>query len=124
MIYRLQRTLRKIRRWFSRSEWLIGILGLEKQNPANTKPGLVFIQIDGLSHTQFQAALKNNRLPFLQTLLIKEHYHLHNLYSGTPSTTPAVQGELFYGVKTAVPAFCFKSQNSAKVVRMDRYQAA
>jgi endonuclease/exonuclease/phosphatase family metal-dependent hydrolase len=124
MIYRLEKMLRKIRRWLSRSEWLIGILGLKKQNVANTKSGLVIIQIDGLSHNQFQAALKHKRLPFLQSLLLKENYHLHDLYSGTPSTTPAVQGELFYGVKTAVPAFSFKSQNSEKVVRMDRYQAA
>jgi endonuclease/exonuclease/phosphatase family metal-dependent hydrolase len=124
MIYQLEVMLRKIRRWLSRSEWLIRILGLEKHAATNTKPGLIIIQIDGLSHSQLQAALKHKRLPFLLSLLRKEHYHLHDLYAGTPSTTPAVQGELFYGVKTAVSAFSFKSQNSGKVVRMDRHQAA
>jgi endonuclease/exonuclease/phosphatase family metal-dependent hydrolase len=124
MIYRLEKMFRKVRRSLSRSEWLIRVLGLEKQDKTNTKPGLVIIQIDGLSHSQFQAALKHKRLPFLQKLLKNEHYHLHDLYSGTPSTTPAVQAELFYGVKTAVPAFSFKSQNSGKVVQMNRYQAA
>jgi endonuclease/exonuclease/phosphatase family metal-dependent hydrolase len=124
MIYRLEKMFRKIRRLLSRSEWLIRVLALEKQGETNSKHGLVIIQIDGLSHSQFQAALKHKRLPFLQTLLKDQHYHLHDLYSGTPSTTPAVQAELFYGVKTAVPAFSFKSQNSAEVVKMNRYQAA
>jgi len=124
MIYRLEKLLRKIRHTLSRSEWLIRILGLQKRSVANTKPGLVIMQIDGLSYSQFQAALKHKRLPFIQKLLLKEHYHLHDLYSGTPSNTPAVQAELFYGVKTAVPAFSFKSQNSDDIVQMNRYQAA
>jgi endonuclease/exonuclease/phosphatase family metal-dependent hydrolase len=124
MIYRLEKTFMKIRRLLSRSEWLIRVLALEKQGETNSEHGLVIIQIDGLSHSQFQAALKHKRLPFLQTLLKDQHYHLHDLYSGTPSTTPAVQAELFYGVKTAVPAFSFKSQNSAEVVSMNRYKAA
>ena len=33
-------------------------------------------------------------------------------YSGLPSSTPAVQGELFYGIKTVVPAFEFIDNNT------------
>ncbi len=35
-----------------------------------------------------------------------------------PACTPAVQGELFYGVKTVVPAFAFKDPDAKRIVRM------
>src|SRR5476649_2348992 len=92
---------------FNRSEWAILLLRLSRLDKANEKPGLVMIQIDGLSLTQFQRALQKGHLPFLNSLLQKEHYVIHPFYSGLPSNTPAVQGELFYGVKTCVPAFSF-----------------
>ncbi|MFT6897394.1 MAG: endonuclease/exonuclease/phosphatase family metal-dependent hydrolase [Paraglaciecola sp.] len=124
MIYRLEVYYRRLRRLFNRSEWMLSLLGLNKQAPTDSTTGLLIIQIDGLSHAQLNTALENKRLPFLHKLINKEHYQLHDLYSGAPSTTPAVQAELFYGVKTAVPAFSFKSRDSQQVVRMDRYQAA
>src|SRR6478752_7494658 len=37
----------------------------------------------------------------------REGYKMHNFYPGVPSTTAAVQAELFYGVRAAVPAFSF-----------------
>jgi endonuclease/exonuclease/phosphatase family metal-dependent hydrolase len=124
MIYQLEVGYRRLRRWFNRSEWMLSILGFNKQAATDHKTGLLIIQIDGLSHQQFQTALGNNRLPFMAKLISNEHYHLHDCYSGVPSTTPAVQAELFYGVKAAVPAFSFKSRDTHQVVRMDRYQAA
>jgi endonuclease/exonuclease/phosphatase family metal-dependent hydrolase len=123
MIYRLEVYYRNLRRWFNRSEWMLLLLGFKKQ-ATDSKTGLLIIQIDGLSKPQLETALENKRLPFLHKLINTEHYQVHELYSGAPSTTPAVQAELFYGVKTAVPAFSFKSRNSHQVVRMDRYQAA
>ena len=62
---------------------------------------------DGLSRAQFERALGNRRMPFLRRLMAREGYQVETLYSGLPSSTPGVQGELFYGVKTAVPAFAF-----------------
>src|SRR5690606_20469607 len=46
------------------------------------------------------------------------NYQLHTQYSGLPSSTPAVQAELFYGVKGAVPAFSFVDRDSGDIVRM------
>ncbi len=76
------------------------------------------VQIDGLSMTQFNRALQKGNLPFLQGLLIKERYLLRSFYSGLPSNTPAVQGELFYGVKGCVPAFNFMDRQTGRVVKM------
>ena len=111
-------SVRGARRWFSRSEWLIRLLRLTKTHGAAAEPGLVLIQIDGLSRPQLEQALVTGHLPFLAELLRKQKYTLHSLYSGLPSSTPAMTAELFYGVKGAVPAFSFYERSTKTIYRM------
>ncbi len=118
MILRLELLVRRIRRLISRSEQAIRLLSLSKSEEERLAPGIVMIQIDGLSHSQLQKALNKKKMPFLSRLLKKERYQLHSLYSGMPSSTPAMQAELFYGVKGAVPAFSFLDKKSGRIVRM------
>ncbi|MEA1922119.1 MAG: hypothetical protein U9N63_05630 [Pseudomonadota bacterium] len=80
MITRLAVFLRKIRIFFSRSEWAVRLLDLAASEETATEPGLILIQIDGLSHTQLNRALRAGRLPFVNKLLQKQHYHQHILY--------------------------------------------
>lgn len=110
--------LRKLRRWASRSYWAIRLLHLSKSEGTSTQPGLVLIQIDGLSLKQFQRGIKENNLPFLKQLIQKQKYKQYTHYSGLPSTTPAVQGELFYGVKGCVPAFHFVDHETCETFVM------
>jgi len=109
---------RKLRHWLSRREWSVRLLRLWKSPEPGDQPGLVLIQIDGLSRSQFEQALARGHMSFLRRLLEQEGYEIKTLYSGIPSTTPAVQGELFYGVKTAVPAFGFREKRTGQLVRM------
>lgn len=118
MIGRGEAWLRAMRRLLSRSEWSARLLGLSNSTETATEPGLVLVQIDGLSRRQLERAVKHRRLPFLRRLLENEQYELHTLYSGLPSSTPAVQGELFYGQKCAVPAFSYRDSATGGVVRM------
>ena len=53
MIVRLETLLRKFRRLFSRSEWMVRLLNLSEIKDGEAKQGLVMIQIDGLGLTQF-----------------------------------------------------------------------
>jgi len=76
------------------------------------------IQIDGLSRHQFEAAADGGRLPFLRSLVSRGQLELHSFYSGIPSTTPAVQAEIFFGIKTAVPSFEFMQRSSGRICRM------
>ncbi|WP_367870884.1 endonuclease/exonuclease/phosphatase family protein [Luteolibacter sp. Populi] len=82
------------------------------------------IQIDGLSRTQLERAVQSGRMPFLARLIKRGHFTLENFYSGIPATTPAVQGEIFYGVRAAVPAFQFLHRKSGKVLRMFEAESA
>ncbi|BCA79706.1 hypothetical protein AOP6_1493 [Desulfuromonas sp. AOP6] len=124
MVGRVENLLRRLRRNLSRSVWLARLLRLPVSEGAPTRPGLIMIQIDGFSQPQLERALDRGELPFLRRLIQREHYQVHAHYSGLPSTTPAVQAELFYGVKGAVPAFSFRDHKTRQIVRMYEPDAA
>ncbi len=110
--------IRKLRNWFNRSYWAIRLFRLSKSEGTATAPGLVLIQIDGLSFKQYSRGLREGNLPFLHSLVQKQKYKDYAHYSGMPSNTPAVQGELFYGVKGCVPAFNFVDRQSGETFVM------
>jgi endonuclease/exonuclease/phosphatase family metal-dependent hydrolase len=114
----LTRIWKKLRRKISRSEWAVRLLGLPRTSEKPTKHGLVLIQIDGLSEKQLHSAISAGKMPFVKSLLEKQKYVSHTMYSGLPSSTPAVQGELFYGQRTIVPAFGFRDHRTGHLVRM------
>ncbi|MFP4548478.1 MAG: alkaline phosphatase family protein [Fidelibacterota bacterium] len=80
--------------------------------------GIVIIQIDGLSKNHLKAAIEKKKMPFLARLLTKKKYEVYPMYTGVPTTTPAVQGELFYGIKTIVPSFSFRDHEIKEIRRM------
>ncbi|MFP4111287.1 MAG: alkaline phosphatase family protein [Desulfonatronovibrio sp.] len=112
MIARLRQKIHRLRKIISRTRWVVRLLNLPICENSQPGPGLILIQVDGLSYNQFHKALKTKRLPFLRKQIQQGNYTVKPFYSGMPSTTPAVQGELFYGVKTCVPAFEFISREN------------
>ncbi len=81
-------------------------------------PGLLLIQIDGFPREELEIAMREGRMPFLAGLHKRSTYGLTTFYPGVPSTTPAVQAELFYGVRAGVPAFSFQNRATGKIVSM------
>lgn len=118
MVDRLELWLRKARRFLSASEWGVRLLGLPTAENGGARRGLVMVQIDGLAERHFERALARGVMPFLRSLRDDENHRSLPFYSGVPSTTPAVQAELFYGVRSAVPAFSFVDRRSGRVVKM------
>lgn len=108
----------------SRSEWLAHLLHLPLSAEPPSARGLVLIQVDGLSHAVLAQSLRHGQMPFLERLAARGQYRLQPLYSGVPSTTAAVQGELFYGVPAAVPGFNYMDRASGELVRMFEPAAA
>ncbi len=109
---------RKTRAFLNTGKWMAHLLGLSSVPQDKRKKALVLIQIDALSRKQFERALKNGRLPFLKKLLRDEHYRLCTHYSGMPCGTAAVQAELFYGKKCAVPTFGFYDPQTKRLFKM------
>ncbi|QEG20433.1 endonuclease/exonuclease/phosphatase family protein [Mariniblastus fucicola] len=110
--------LKSVRRFFARSEWVVWLLGLQRTDAGSAEPGLILIQIDGLSQPELEQAIERGRMPFVKSLLDRENYVTHTMYSGLPSSTPAVQAELHYGIETVVPAFGFRDHRNGQLVRM------
>lgn len=110
-------------RWFSRCELAARAMGHELTAvpdgvSSEFEPGLVLIQIDGLPKRELERAIASRRMPYLRQLLARERFQIGGFYSGLPSTTPAVQAELFYGVRAAVPAFSFRSRRTRDAIVM------
>jgi endonuclease/exonuclease/phosphatase family metal-dependent hydrolase len=124
LIFKVGAAFRVFRHWTSRSEWAIRLLGLTRSSTGPHDRGLVLTQIDGLPRRQFDRAIAEGNLPFLKRLIDREKYAAHSMYSGMPSNTPAVQAEIFYGVKTCVPAFCFLNRRTGRVFKMYDAKAA
>lgn len=118
MFAKIEAYFRAVRWRLSRSEWAVRHLGLTPSVGTSEEPGLLLIQIDGLARRQLEKAIADGRMPYLRRLMTRELYELHTFYPGLPSTTPAVQAELHYGVKSAVPAFSFFDRMLKKVGRM------
>jgi endonuclease/exonuclease/phosphatase family metal-dependent hydrolase len=118
MFAKVESYFHQLRRRLSRTEWAIRHLGLTPSEGTSEEPGVLLIQIDGFGRAQLERALAANRMPFLRRLVNREGYELHTFYPGLPSTTPAVQAELYYGVRSAVPAFSFFDRVLKKVGRM------
>ncbi len=115
MFAALEAYARRLHRKVSRSEWAIRHLGLQPLEGAAEEPGLLLIQVDGFARRQLEIALKKGRMPFLQKLRRRGRYSLHTFYPGLPSTTPAVQAELYYGVRAGVPAFSFLDRKRGEI---------
>ncbi|CAM2878114.1 endonuclease/exonuclease/phosphatase family protein [Rariglobus hedericola] len=107
MFASIESKFRSWRRRFSRNEWAIRNLGLTPIEGQSEEPGLLLIQIDGLARRQLEDAIAKGKMPFLKRLRDRGHYAMHTFYPGIPTTTPAVQAELYYGVRAGVPAFSF-----------------
>lgn len=79
------------------------------------KSGFVGIQIDGLSHAHFQMALKRGYLPSIARHL-KHGNRLRSYLSGLPSTTPAAQAAIFYGIERGIPAFRWFEKSTEQII--------
>jgi endonuclease/exonuclease/phosphatase family metal-dependent hydrolase len=117
VIDRIVQSLRRWRRRVSRTRLTARVLGRQSAE-AGDASGLILLQIDGLSRSQFEKAAAAGRLPFLRRLAERGDVDLVSFYSGCPSTTPAVQGEIMFGQPHAVPAYQFLDRSTRRLVRM------
>lgn len=121
---RIAALFRSLRRGISRREWTVRLLGLELVSSEPDAPGVILLQIDGLSRNRFERALASGKMPFLEKLRRTGDHRVASFYSGLPSTTPAVQAELFFGTRTAVPAFAFRDAETQQTIEMIQPAAA
>ncbi|RZU49434.1 type I phosphodiesterase/nucleotide pyrophosphatase [Krasilnikovia cinnamomea] len=79
-------------------------------------PGVVMIQIDGLSAPLARMALSTGALPTLNRWLRTGSHTLAEWHAELPATTPASQAGLLHGASAQVPAFRWYEKESGRLV--------
>lgn len=82
---------------------------------AGRQPGFVGLQIDGLSFPHLRQALDRGYLPHLERYLRRGH-RLIEYRAGLPSTTPAAQAVIFYGLEEGIPAFRWFEKATSQII--------
>ncbi|MEV8508912.1 alkaline phosphatase family protein [Actinoplanes sp. NPDC051475] len=88
--------------------------------PSSDVPGVVFIQIDGLSAPLARWAIAAGCLPTLTRWLRSGSHTLAEWHAQLPATTPASQAGLLHGASAAVPAFRWYEKDSGRLVVTNR----
>jgi hypothetical protein len=87
--------------------WLDRLVRRLRRGPPPPAEGRRFliVQIDGLSRSMLERALAAGYMPFVNRLLRREGFRLSAMSVGLPTSTPAFQMALLYGVKPDIPGF-------------------
>ncbi len=76
-----------------------------RQDAPRGRRRFLIVQIDGLSREVLQAALSSGRAPAIARLIAAGRLRWRDLSVGIPSSTPAFQAALMYGVHPDIPGF-------------------
>ena len=90
--------------------------GVARTATTTTEPGVVFIQIDGLSAPLLQWAVQAGNLPTLSRWIRSGSHTMTEWHARLPATTPASQAGLLHGASGQVPAFRWYEKESGRLV--------
>ena len=86
-----------------------------KQRKDFDSPGLLLLEIDGLSEPILRQALAEGRMPFFKALLDSGEYKLVGWDSGLSSQTSAMQAGILHGSHFNIPAFRFYNKQEGRL---------
>jgi uncharacterized membrane protein YvlD (DUF360 family) len=81
------------------------LVGRQEGINRTDQPGIVIIQIDGLSHDVASAALRAGRVPTISSWIRSGSHKLAHWNALLPSTTPASQAGILHGTNDGIPNF-------------------
>src|SRR2546425_6261495 len=88
--------------------------------PGATQRRVLIVQIDGLSRSVLEQALANRTAPFLARLLRQRGWRLTQMSVGLPTSTPAFQMSVMYGVRPDIPGFHYHDKRRRSDVYFPR----
>jgi putative membrane protein len=78
-------------------------------------PGVIFLQIDGLSMAVLQKALNEGYMPTLRRWLERGSHRLAGWHTDLSSQTASMQLGILHGRNSDVPAFCWYEKKSSRI---------
>ncbi|HET6482057.1 MAG TPA: alkaline phosphatase family protein [Actinoplanes sp.] len=83
-------------------------------------PGLLMVQLDGLSEPVLRWAVRAGNLPTLGQWLRSGSHLMRGWHTGLPSTTPAAQAGILHGATRQIPAFRWFEKDTGKLMVTNR----
>lgn len=87
-------------------------------------PGIVALEIDGLSYPALQEALKREYMPTLQYLMDRGSHQLTGYDCGIPSMTSSCQAGIMYGNNHDIPAFRWFIKDEERMMTSNKHSDA
>ncbi|WP_189333676.1 phage holin family protein [Actinoplanes ianthinogenes] len=95
-----------------------------RQVPPSEVPGVLFLQIDGLSAPLARWAVDAGNLPTLGRWLSGGSHVMTEWHAQLPATTPASQAGLLHGASAQIPAFRWYEKDAGRLVVTNHPQDA
>jgi hypothetical protein len=95
------------------------LLTLRRPRPG-TEPGLLMVQLDGLSEPVLRWAVRAGNLPTLGHWLRTGSHTMRGWHTGLPSTTPASQAGILHGASRQIPGFRWYEKDAGRLVVSNR----
>jgi hypothetical protein len=113
-----RRLMRGIRR---RQARLAGGRLLSLRRPVSgTEPGLLVVQLDGVSEPVLRWAVRAGNLPTIGRWLRTGTHVMRGWHTGMPSTTPAAQAGILHGASRQIPGFRWYEKKSGRLMVSNR----
>ena len=94
--------------------------GRKARPPLPSGRRILLLHLDGVGHRQLEFALEHGFAPTLRGLVERGPYRLSPCRAGAPTSTPAFQAGLLYGVDHEIPGYTWYDKRRRREVRMDR----
>ena len=98
--------------------------GRQARPPLPSGRRLLLLHLDGVGRRQLDYALGRGYAPTLSRLLARKEHLLSASRAGAPTSTPAFQAGLLYGVPHDVPGYSWYDKRRGRELRMDRAEDA
>jgi len=85
-----------------------------------TEPGLLMVQLDGVSEPVLRWAVRAGNLPTIGRWLRSGTHAMRGWHTGLPSTTPAAQAGILHGASRQIPAFRWYEKATGRLMVSNR----
>jgi hypothetical protein len=95
------------------------LITLRRPRPG-TEPGLIMVQLDGVSEPVLRWSIRAGNLPTLGHWLRSGSHTMRSWHTGLPSTTPASQAGILHGATRQIPGFRWFEKETGKLMVSNR----
>jgi hypothetical protein len=95
------------------------LITLHRARPG-TDPGLIMVQLDGVSEPVLRWSIRAGNLPTLGYWLRSGSHSMRSWHTGLPSTTPASQAGILHGASGQIPGFRWFEKETGKLMVSNR----